>query len=677
MGVYGLFVHRQPTVRKTIFVVGVLLLLQLPLMWKRLKNRGGKRKAPERENRKIFFGGAVFLAILTGALIPSSVISASPLEFITLTNFYNPLWYIVSSVSLAFGIFVVWAGVFYFLAKPAARVYFDKVIWSFVGVAVVNYMLFGKNLGMLRAGLLFEEGLNFTWIEQIKNIIVVIAVAVIFYMVCRYKNIIADILIIASLAIFCMTAVNVAGIHTAINEVKERDLEHYMAIPEVTFSKAGKNVIVLMLDRAIGEYVPYLFREKPELEKQFAGFTYYTNTVSFGARTNFGAPALFGGYEYTPVEMNKRDKEKLVDKHNEALKIMPTVFAQNGYQVMVCDPPYAGYKMIPDLSIYDDLPEIQSYILDGKFTENIDGAQDIETKNRNFFCFGLMKIAPLCLQKTIYDYGNYNQAYIADNIEKKQIVKEQYTSIGIESSFMDSYNVLVSLPSITKIAERNADTFLMMTNDITHDPMYLQEPEYVPAVEVDNTEYEAANQGRYTLNGHTLRIVDPEQMAAYQSHMAAFIQLGKWFDYMREKDVYDNTRIILVSDHGKSDIFDSDEHRLGTNDDIIRYYPLLMVKDFDKKEFTVSEDFMTNGDVPMLALKDIIEEPINPFTGNIIDSHEKTAHDQYIIISDELDVEVNNGTTYLPSAWYAVRDDMRKPENWKLVAEDAVLPSED
>ena len=89
-------------------------------------------------------------------------------------------------------------------------------------------------------------------------------------------------------------------------------------------------------------------------EEQFSGFTYYPNVISFGPYTNFRTPALFGGYEYTPVEINKRNEESLVTKQNEALKVMPVLFEQNNYDVMVCDPPYAGYQWIPDLSIYDD-----------------------------------------------------------------------------------------------------------------------------------------------------------------------------------------------------------------------------------------------------------------------------------------------------------------------------------
>ena len=39
-------------------------------------------------------------------------------------------------------------------------------------------------------------------------------------------------------------------------------------------------------------------------------------------------PALFGGYEYTPEESNRRSDMSLVEKHNEALRVLPTLFRQ-------------------------------------------------------------------------------------------------------------------------------------------------------------------------------------------------------------------------------------------------------------------------------------------------------------------------------------------------------------
>lgn len=46
-------------------------------------------------------------------------------------------------------------------------------------------------------------------------------------------------------------------------------------------------------------------------------------------------------------------------------------------------------------------------------------------------------------------------------------------------------------PKITKVTKDSRNTFLMMTNDTTHDVMMLQEPDYTPSQNVDNTDYEA------------------------------------------------------------------------------------------------------------------------------------------------------------------------------------------
>ncbi len=674
VAIYGFFFYQTPTLRKMVFFACAGILLQFPIVYEVVRRKIKWKRRQGGENKKLFLAGALFLAVLTGAVIPSAVIKASPQEFIDVTLFYNPLWFIVHSFCRAIGTFVIWTGVFYFLARPSVRVYFDKGVWLISGVFAADYMFFGKELGLLTNQLKYEDKLEFALKEQLKNVVVVIAVLILFYLIYQYWNKLAsEILVIGVLALSCMTILNITNINTSVNRVKERDLEKYMTTPQFTLSKSGKNVIVLMLDRAIGEYIPYLFQEKPELEAQFSGFTYYANAVSFGLYTNLGTAPLFGGYEYTPVEMNKRDEELLVDKQNEALKVMPVLFDQNDYQVMVCDPPYAGYQWIPDLSIYDEYPGIESYILKNKFTDDSIKGQWMQEDKRNFFCYGILKAAPLCFQKTIYDYGRYNQANNdVETIDTKQVRPDMYTSVGVSNTFMDRYNALCALPDMTDAVDENVNTFLMMVNETTHEPMLLQEPDYVPAMEVDNTEYERDHQDRYTINGHTLRMTTDVHAIYYQSTMATMLKLGDWFDYMRENGIYDNTRIILVSDHGRSSLYEGDEARLGETD-ISSFYPLLMVKDFDSKEFVTSEEFMTNGDVPTLAMKDIIEDPVNPFTGKAINSDEKTAHKQYVSSSWEWDIEINNGTTYLPSKWYSVHDDMREVDNWELISEEEVI----
>ena len=679
--IYALFFYGNPTLKRKLFFAGCGGLMQMPLLYSRLKNKIPQRRQAggKLANKKVFFSGGLFLAVLAGVLIPSAVLKASPQEFVNINYFYHPLWFIASSFCLALGAFVIWLGVFYWLAGTSARTYFDRGIWIFSGLALMNYMFFGKNLGLLTPLLKYERGMQIAVKEQVWNLAAVLAVSVLLYVIYRYwERFVPEALMIAVLAFGLMSAFNMFAIHTSIQNVKvqmEADRETPHRKTRFTLSKEGKNVIVLMLDRAMGEYAPFLFNEKPELKEQFSGFTCYSNVISFGGHTNFALPAVLGGYEYTPVELNKRDQEALVSKHNEALKVMPVLFAENGYAVTVSDPSYANYQWIPDTSIYDEYPKIQSCNLKGVFTD--DSSESISenwilSNKRNFFCYGILQTVPLCMRNLVYGYGDYNQG--GDNtLYSEQKITGRCTAVGLFDGFTEPYNVLTHLPDITGIEDGGQNTFLLMTNDAAHDVMMLQEPEYVPALYVDNTEFEVQNQDRFTLDGRTLKMIGDDEMAHYQSNMGVMLQLGKWFDFMRENGVYDNTRIILVSDHGY-ELESEDALILEDGKDVAEFYPLLMVKDFGSEGFETSEEFMTNGDVPTLAVQNLIDNPVNPFTGKLIDSGEKTAHEQYIISSGAWDISINNGNTFLPAKWYSVQDSIWDKDNWKVAAEEAVQP---
>lgn len=679
--IFSLFFYDTDSQKRKAVLVALGVLLQLPLIAPMVMSKMRMQVREPKPNRKLFVLGSLFLTVLIGLLIPSTFIAASPQEYVDPSYFHNPLWYIVSTVCLAAGTFLVWMRVFYWLASPRGKEVFDKMVWILCGVMLVNYMFFGTNLGIISSTLQYETGLSFTGGEQLINLLMLAVVAVIMYLIItKWSRAAAMVLLTAVIALGGMSALNMVTINKSVKEISSELVMQNGKTPSFPLSKNGKNVVVLMLDRALGEYIPYLFAEKPELEEQFAGFTYYANTISFGGFTNFGTPALLGGYEYTPVEMNKRDTETLVSKHNEALKVMPVLFAKNGFDVTVCDPVYANYQWIPDLSIYDDYPEIDTYITKGKFSNVANKERVVENNHRNFFCFGIMKTMPLPLQSIIYNNGQYNQAVSYESggeaVYSTQTMENMSQASGLSAAFMEPYNVLLSLSHMTDITDTDNGTFLFMSNDATHEPMMLQVPEYAPAVTVDNREYDAAHMDRFTLDGKTMNMVDGRQMSHYQSNMAVMIQLGKWFDYLRENDVYDNTRIILVADHGQHLAhFDELVMNGGVSSlmDVEMYYPLLMVKDFDSDEFVTSYEFMTNADVPTLATMGLIENPINPFTGKVINSSEKTAHDQFIIMSWDWDVLENNGNTFMPALWASVRDNLWEEANWTFYSGKNVL----
>jgi len=442
--IYGVGFYETTAFRRKIFVIGLGLILEMPMIlgFIQSKIKIKKEAKPEKNDKKMFLMGALFLTILLGVLIPSNLIAASPQEFIDITYFYSPMWYIVSATCLAAGTFLVWMGVFYWLASPKGKVLFDKIVWIMCGVMLVDYMFFGTNLGVISKHLVYENGMKFATSEMIQNLLVIAAVSIVIYVVMsKWKVKLAGVMLTAVIAIAGMSAINLFTIQESVAAAERQVEEVGDAFPHFNLSKNGKNVIVLMLDRGMGQYIPFIMNEKPELKEQFAGFTYYSNALSYGGCTNFGTPSLFGGYEYTPVEMNKRDQEPLVDKQNEALKVMPVLFSENDYDVTVCDPPYANYRWIPDLSIYDDYPEINTYITEGKFVDKEFKDLRIATNHRNFFCFSLVKAMPVIVQNNLYQDGNYNEA----GGISYQTVHNAFVAEGVHDIYQDAFSVLENI----------------------------------------------------------------------------------------------------------------------------------------------------------------------------------------------------------------------------------------
>lgn len=474
-----------------------------------------------------------------------------------------------------------------------------------------------------------------------------------------------------------MSAIYLCRFTREILEFKE-SISEGVSNCQLPLSTKGRNVVVLMLDRAMGEFIPYIMEEKPELMEEFSGFTYYSNTISYGGSTNFGVPAVYGGYEYTTENMNLRDDMSLMDKHDEALKVMPKLFTDAGYEVTMCDPSYAGYQWIPDLSIYDDIPGIHTYITDGMYVDEELQEAFTEESKRNFFCYAAMKCMPLALQPTFYERGNYRSLSPVDT--RSQGVHDKYTADGYNSEFMEGYAVLEHLPDLTVESSNDKGSFIMLTNYTTHEPALLQKDDYVVSAHVDNTAMGDESRRTGALFGDAedriLHMDNREQVKEYHCNMVTYLKLGEWFDKLRKEGVYDNTRIILVADHGyQRDMLDELLYPFGDYTiDLSEYYPLLMVKDFDASGFTVSDEFMTNADVVSLATDEIMDDPVNPYTGKKLVSDKSKQGEQYILRSDIWNVDENDGNTFLPGIWLSVHDNIWDQDNWKIVSADTTLP---
>lgn len=623
----------------------------------------------DKKDTIIFILYALSISVIVGILIPSDLFVRSVGDFLINCQTINLTRYLWISLCISLGIFLLWGGIYFYISKN--RIIATVIMVSLSFVVLFDYFAFFQKTGDLNRYLYNIEGYEKTANPALNMITIVLIIMLVVIIIKNKKMIFCYIGILLLATLIVVSSINTARIYNDIDNysytTNQRDY------PMVTLSKNGNNVVIIMLDRAVGRLIPYIMNERPELEDRFDGFTYYRNSLSLGTITIAGSPSLFGGYDYTPTAMNERNNELLSDKHNEALCVLPVLFGENGYNVTLMDPPFADYKIIPNLSVFDNYPYIDSYISTGITNPYInDMIDDWSTfMERNLFSDSLRQASPVFLRNILYDDGFFNDlTRRLSNESYFQSTSDISHANGIDFNFINEYSSLNSLSDITNIDSTNTTpgSLVILTNNTTHQPTLLTEPDYSVSSIVDNTSYDSENSNRFTLDGITINITEPVQMGQYHSQIAALESLANWFDYLREQGIYDNTRIIIVSDHGDSHLSFGDAFIGDFN--LCRLNCLMMVKDFNETGFTVSDSFIVNSEVPYIATNGLIDNPINPFTGNPITSQIDHANNFRYFVYECPNPSDNLGYTYNPGYWYSYdtsSEDIFDTNSWNYI----------
>ena len=444
------------------------------------KHKKDKAAAPASKAKDatglVFLASSVFLAVYVGFYLPSCVMMSSPKEFVNRATLINPATYLAVPFITDIGLFVIWGGMFYLLASPKARKIMASFMFAAACCSVFTGQLFSNEYGTMSSLLVYDQIINPQTSQILLNLGgIILITAVCFVLVKFLKPLAGTIAGVGAVVMIVMTCMNIAVITDTFKWKFDEDLNS-SAKPEFTLSTEGQNVVVIMVDRAVGPMVPYIFAENPELVEKFDGFTYYENTMSFGPSTNFGAPALYGGYDYLPYDMNQQNDRLLVDKHNESLKVLPTIFTNEGYNCTFVNPTYAGYSWIPDLSVFDDMENVDAYNIGYNFVDGIEGycagAEDIML--HNLCCFSFFKASPLFMQLAIYDNGNYNTLGLIDYDAAIQTTNGLSQAYGHNVDFEAQYYALKGMPEMTQILDDDSDNLLIFCTEITHNPTLLQ-----------------------------------------------------------------------------------------------------------------------------------------------------------------------------------------------------------
>ena len=618
-------------------------------------------ESPQKRNL-LFFVSTASLFLLTGIVIPTMLMASSTAsDFAYIDGYTTPLYFIYNCALQSFGLFFVWTAAIYFLFGKRVKAFLSVLFFTGLVLALVNAFVFPGNYGIISADLIFIEYRSFKpsaalfCVSSATTLAVLLAVVLLFKK--RLSKAVSSMNAIFLISLVAVGFLNGAKVQHAFLTTAKPEASLSDIQPVIKLSKTNKNVLVFMLDRAPGFYVQDIFAQNPDIADDYTGFTFYPNTISLGSWTIQGAPGLYGGYEYGPWEMNQKRELPMQEKHNQAISLLSVMFEREGFESYVIDPPYPNYDSEPVFEIFEGHEHIHPKICTGKYTDiwyRQNGMEKLPVKSRrikrNLIWFSLFRISPPIFRSAIH----YEDWWSSPK-EKKSMI-----------DFIDRYSVLDYLPLLTE-TDSDAPCFVYWDNETTHDSAFVEPPDFRPIEgEVDKS---------LILNKEFIN------SACYFSHNASLRRIAEFIRYLKENGVYDNTRIIISSDHGLNERT-SKITRTGNIEKNIEWFnPSLLVKDFgdDWKGLKINDTLMSNADVPALAIEGLLQDDKNPYTGNEIKILSPEEKQEKLIVSfskaNAVRSNRNNGFIIQDTDWYTVRDSIFTTANWTRlkVKDDKIL----
>jgi len=649
--VCDLFLFSDKRIRLRIGLALIAFFIPIcPFFMKALKNILAKNfKILETDSKlrfSLFILSATILALLAGFMIPSTLMESEPQNFCYIEGYASPFVFLRAPLFQSIGFFLFWPICIYALFSKTVKKNMT-VFFSFAAlIAMVNCFAFSGDYGPIDSTLRFmqatiEDKLTTPTIT-LANLLVCLVVLIIFVIVLtRNVKVLLSLNVAFVVSLGFLSARNCISIHKSFVNM-EIPSAKYEINPVYHLSREGKNVLVIMQDMLVTSMIPEILEDRPDLIDRFDGFTYYPNTVSGGKLTIVGTPGLFGGYDYVPYISNQDRKKTLQQKHNEAILTMPILFNEAGWATTVSDLPYENYYDEPRTKMYETYPFVNRVTCMGTYSDlwcdrnNFPKSKAVSSKcMRNFFMFSIFKMVNPFLRRIVYS-KEYWLAY--NEFMDWSVFLNQYSELDFLDELFDDGS------------EKNS--YILLDNELSHiDWFYLQTPDYVPALKV--------TEDAKKRNGF------------YHSRFAAMLRWAEFFDYLKEQDLYDNTRIILVSDHGsknwKSPLY-KQPCKIDLN--IQNACAALFVKDFNSRgQLKTDWTFMTNADTPYLATEGIIEKAKNPFTGNPLKVENKFESFTVMDAPNISGVRNKDHTKYEYYKYYKVTDNIYDENNWHEVEE--------
>lgn len=392
---------------------------------------------------------------------------------------------------------------------------------------------------------------------------------------------------------------------------------------EIHFSKNKENVLFFIIDGAQGWFTKDILEENPEFKSEYDGFIWYPNTISTSNFTYASAPAMMSGNDYTIANMNKDLTTTIRQKVTNATnQFYDKVKSQNYFLTAH----HLSYATSEPTKVDNHLPK-----WDKKWSKILNVTNQKSMWFTQLWQNALFSSMPLFIKPIIYNHNKWFKS-------EKDINEKEITS----TVHLNKYSFLKILSDISN-AESDESNFIFIHSLFAHAPW-----------------------DRITEDNKLISDVSP------YSNQKQFMELfSVWMTWMKENGVYDNTKIILASDHGRS--WWHYKGKANTRNipivwkkgedfhlnKFLRLNPLMLIKDFNSHG-DVKEDWrlMSNADTYAIAFNE--NDPTK------IDLPNRTVNTYYT----KWHTDLNTRKQYKTIHAFNIKDNVYDLNNWEEIKID-------
>ena len=395
------------------------------------------------------------------------------------------------------------------------------------------------------------------------------------------------------------------------------------------FSKDKTNIVVVMLDAFSGSHIDILFNEYPELKDQYRGFVWYRNMLASGDSTVSSLPSIICGEKCAPWSLNENETDKsLAEKINRYYAETLNKFGPQ-FDIAIHERNWLEPNRLSDL-VDDDILAIRfmgdSYL--NRYLQTNDITLGRGSSDSFLLAVSLFNSVPWSMKNLVYKDGRW-----IENLMPKS-----------DTLVVRALREYAFIDGLADLSNTNASkaTYKFFDNEITHHPWLMDAKTCTVSAKP--------------------KIYKTRQDNADELHLAnemcALKALSRWINWMKSEGIFDNTMIILVSDHDGMDsdmigkVFGSPYKGM-----VGKPNPLLLVKHLGRsgnKDVEINNMPLSLTDVSKLIDNDL---NIQPFTGR----------------TQPRRMSVTGGKTmnkFVLEREWMVDSDMTRRDHWHELSED-------